>query len=117
MNVGYQSALLQRELIQPYTSKSAANRLKEVIASLYSAYVSHHLQYYVEFWGPQYSKDILEQGSHLANQARSQGVEGQERAGLVQPGEDQGRERSYGSLLLPYKCVERRWSQTLLRGT
>lgn len=64
MNMRYESAPLQRELIQGCTSKTAANRLKEVIASLCSAYVSLHLQYCVQFWGPQYRKDmdVLEQG-------------------------------------------------------
>lgn len=84
LNMSYQSAMLRRELIEGCTSKTAANRLKEVIASLYSAYVSLHLQYYVQFLSPRYRKDmdILEQMEHLSNQPRAQAVEGQRGLGL-----------------------------------
>lgn len=37
-------------------------------------------------------------------------------AGSVQPEEDQGQGRAYGSLQLLYKGMERRWRQTVLRG-
>lgn len=78
------SALLWRELIQGCTSKSAVNKLKKVIVLWHSAYVSLHLRYCVQFWGPQYRKDmdILDKGGYLANQARVRVIEGQRRQGL-----------------------------------
>lgn len=82
---------------------------REVITSLYSAYMILHLQYCVQFWGPHYSKDmdILEQGVHLVNQVRAQVIEGQRWLGLF----SLKKTKVKGELMALCNCFTRVWRE------
>ena len=60
LNMSQQRALAAKTVtgILGYVRQSIARSAREVILCLYSALVTPHVQYWVQFWAPQYKKDI-----------------------------------------------------------
>ena len=60
MNMSHQRALAVKKakVILGYIRRNAVSRVRNVILPLYSALVRPHLEHRVQFWAPQYKRDI-----------------------------------------------------------